>query len=342
MKTLKQLTEMKKNGKPESTFYIEPDSTTALVPRSKDEKRFYDKHIIAKKPDANGNGDDVFNASNIKSYDRSTSNHGYNTKQDQAVYEGRTLFQILGEKTMSKQQIKKRSEIADAIARDNPNMPTAKKFRIATAAAMKEDVESVQESDLPTSRSRPKSVMLTHKTSGKEISVIDTPESRKKYAKLGFHPENEKEENEKEDKSEKHESFELKESDISEAQYNKHFNHAKKLLDEIADAMDQHSANVSNKENTPGWHHVDVMKDIHERLSSFHNELMRHVDYSKPLSIRNESIEDLVKVFDPASAEIIKEVYDSVNQVDKDLIEELIITENYDDLQRLLDEIGQE
>lgn len=278
MKTLKQIAEMKKNGKPESTFPIEPDSTTALVPRSKDEKRFVDKHIIAKKSDANGNGDDVFNASNIKAYDRSTSNHGYNTKQDQAVYEGRTLFQILGERAMTKAQIKKRKEIADAIHRENPDMPTAKKFRIATAAAMKS------------------------------------------------------------------EEVELTESEIAEGQYNRHFNNAKKLLDDIANAMDLHSSHVSNGEKTPEWHHAETMRDIHNQLSALHDNIMRSADYAKPYepSEKNESFNDLLKVFDPATAEIISGLYESVNDEDKGLIEELIVTENYEDLQRLLDEVGQE
>ena len=283
MKTMKQILEMKKNGKPESTFPIEPDSTTALVPRSKDEKRFVDKHIIAKKPDANGNGDDVFNASNIKTYDRSTSNHGYNTKQDQAVYEGRTLFQILGEKKMTKAQIKKRKEIADAIHRENPDMPIEKKFRIATAAAMKEDIDQI-----------------------------------------------------------KSEEVDLTESEIAEKQYNRHVNATKKILDHIADAIDTHSQIITNKLSTADWHHVDAMKNLHDRLSSLHDEVMRHVDYARPMKLKTESFEDLLKVFDPDTAQIISELYDSVNDVDKEIIENMIVNEDYDSLQSLLDELTEE
>lgn len=284
MKTMKQILEMTKNGKPESTFPIEPDSTTALVPRSKDEKRFVDKHVIAKKADANGNGDDVFNASNIKAYDRSTSNHGYNTKQDQAVYEGRTLFQILGEKKMTKAQIKKRKEIADAIHRENPDMPIEKKFRIATAAAMKEDVDQINSE----------------------------------------------------------EEVDLTESEIAEKQYSKHFNATKKLLDHIADAMDTHSHIITRKLSTAEWHHVDTMKNLHDRLSSLHDEVMRHVDYARPMKLKTESFDDLLKVFDPDTAQIISELYDTVNDVDKEIIENMIVNEDYDSLQSLLDELTEE
>lgn len=137
MKTLKQLLE-KSAEKPTPTNPIEKDSITSLVPRTNDERRFYDKHTVKKTDDRNGNGDDVFNASNIKTYDRSASNHGYNSKQDQEVYEttsGKLLKQILGEKTLTPNEMKKREEIAQAIERDNPDMPMGKKMAIATSKA---------------------------------------------------------------------------------------------------------------------------------------------------------------------------------------------------------------
>ena len=55
-------------------------------PRSPDEKRFKDKHVIVKTPDANGNKDDVFKATNVQSVDRGLK-HGYNPGEDEKVYE---------------------------------------------------------------------------------------------------------------------------------------------------------------------------------------------------------------------------------------------------------------
>lgn len=48
----------------------------------------------------------------------------------------------MNEKTLTPAELKKRKEVADAIKRDNPNMPMAKKMAIATATAKKvaEDV----------------------------------------------------------------------------------------------------------------------------------------------------------------------------------------------------------
>lgn len=56
-------------------------------PKSPDEKRFKDKHITVKTKDRNGNGDDVFQATNIKAVDRTKEGHGYNAGDDEKVYE---------------------------------------------------------------------------------------------------------------------------------------------------------------------------------------------------------------------------------------------------------------
>jgi len=134
MKTLKQLLEAKKPEVPQPSAPIEPDSVTAYVPKTKDEKRFMDKHVIQKHADRNGNGDDHFRATNINVHDRSKG-HGYNKGEDQKVYESKTLTQILGEKKLTPAEMKKREEIAGGIDKSNPNMPMAKKMAIATAKA---------------------------------------------------------------------------------------------------------------------------------------------------------------------------------------------------------------
>jgi hypothetical protein len=56
-------------------------------PKSADEDRFVKKHVIKKTEDANGNKDDVFNATNVKPTER-TPKHGYNPGEDEQVYEG--------------------------------------------------------------------------------------------------------------------------------------------------------------------------------------------------------------------------------------------------------------
>jgi hypothetical protein len=61
-------------------------------PKSPDEQKFVDKHVVIKHKDRNevngkANGDDVFKAKNIKSVDNEKTRHGYNLGQDEKVYE---------------------------------------------------------------------------------------------------------------------------------------------------------------------------------------------------------------------------------------------------------------
>jgi hypothetical protein len=56
-------------------------------PKSPDEQKFVDKHVTIKHKDRNGNGDDVFNAANIKTIKRKEERHGYDSGEDEKVYE---------------------------------------------------------------------------------------------------------------------------------------------------------------------------------------------------------------------------------------------------------------
>ena len=58
-----------------------------LKVKSADEQKFIDKHVTAKNPDRNGNGDDVFGASKVKTIDRRKERKGYNPGEDEKVYE---------------------------------------------------------------------------------------------------------------------------------------------------------------------------------------------------------------------------------------------------------------
>lgn len=113
---------------------------------TKDTKRFIEKHDIKKTEDANGNDDKLFNASNINAHDRSKG-HGYNPGEDSAAYTKEEAD--LSEKKLTAAEMKKREEVAQAIERDTPDMPMAKKMAIATATAKRvaeeADVESVDD-----------------------------------------------------------------------------------------------------------------------------------------------------------------------------------------------------
>jgi hypothetical protein len=64
-----------------------PDTKDGYAPKSTDELRFKKKHVVQKTDDRNGNKDDVFKATNVKTIERSPD-HGYNPDEDEKVYEG--------------------------------------------------------------------------------------------------------------------------------------------------------------------------------------------------------------------------------------------------------------
>jgi hypothetical protein len=73
-----------------------------LKVKSADEQKFIDKHVMAKNPDRNGNGDDVFKG-NTKAIDRRKERKGYDPGDDEKVYEETDLtestykFDVSGE-----------------------------------------------------------------------------------------------------------------------------------------------------------------------------------------------------------------------------------------------------
>ena len=64
-------------------------------------KKFVAKHGMNRIADRNGNGDDVFKASNVKSYERTAVRHGYETGEDEKVYEEAEQIDELSKDTLS-------------------------------------------------------------------------------------------------------------------------------------------------------------------------------------------------------------------------------------------------
>ena len=82
------------------------------VPKDEAGKRFVKKHAVAKTKDVNGNKDDVFNAKNIKMFDRHLE-HGYNPGEDEAVYEAVEPLDELSTKTLASYVKKASYDAAD-------------------------------------------------------------------------------------------------------------------------------------------------------------------------------------------------------------------------------------
>lgn len=114
-------------------------------PKSRDEQRFVDKHVVVKHGDRAGNGDDVFQATNVKKADRKKERHGHEPKEDEKVYE-ETVSEVLSPSKGAS------SYIRDFIKSKDPRFAgDTKKQRIKRAlGAYYSDVrkEEISETDL--------------------------------------------------------------------------------------------------------------------------------------------------------------------------------------------------
>ncbi len=342
MKTLKQLLE--KTEKPEPTAPIEPDSVTSYVPKTKDEKRFMDKHVVKKTDDVNGNGDDHFRATNIKAYDRAATRHGYNTKQDQEVYEQKTLAQILGEKKLTSAEMKKREDVAQAIERDNPSMPMGKKMAIATATAKKvaEETEQIDELKKSTVRSyMNKKVDRIHKDADLQYPFKAKPISKKEaekntehlmrgHARLsGVKPTSEQVEH-------------LEEGEVATSQYHHYHQEAKKMLEKISKGLDTHSKHVTDKNNYGGgslhWGHVGDMKHFHRQIQDLHDSVLQQGEYAAPPKAMKEDV-DLFNCFEEGLRDQVKSVYEQLDDEHKQVMIEMIEAEQYEEVVEVVSEV---
>jgi len=121
-------------------------------PDTKDGKAFVHKHVTVKYDDRNGNGDDVFQATNVKTVKRKEERHGYDSGEDEKVYESedpQALLDFINEeqvdemdKSMAYATGTKR---AMQITGDKPPLEKStikKAHKIAKAILRKEDYSS--------------------------------------------------------------------------------------------------------------------------------------------------------------------------------------------------------
>lgn len=119
-------------------------------PKSPDEQRFVDKHVVVKTKDANGNGDDVFKATNVTPIERTKEKHGYNPGEDEKVYEE---TEQVDEREMSDTEMKKREDYVKGMKKNLSAFKQrygkdAKSVMYATATKMaKEEVELEEGAD---------------------------------------------------------------------------------------------------------------------------------------------------------------------------------------------------
>lgn len=130
----------------------------------------------------------------------------------------------------------------------------------------------------------------------------------------------------------------LLESDSSAATYDNYCAHSQKMLNNISKAIDQHSKHVKTKgdynSGEPQWHHVDHVKHIHRQLQDMHDSMQQSNDWAKPMkaSKLKEEVEqpDLFDVFAEDIRQQVKDVYESLDDENKQIMIEMIEAEDYD------------
>jgi len=84
-KTLKQILDGIKSSKLKTKDILGNQPGVDYSPKAKDERDFADQHHIQKHADRVGNGDDIYQATNIKQ--DTTARHGHKSRNDEKVYE---------------------------------------------------------------------------------------------------------------------------------------------------------------------------------------------------------------------------------------------------------------
>jgi uncharacterized alpha-E superfamily protein len=87
--------------------------------------------------------------------------------------------------------------------------------------------------------------------------------------------------------------------------------------------------------------HVSAMKSLHRSLQDMHDNLQSEVEYSqppKPLKLKEEA--DLFNMFDDSVKERLEAVYEAVDDDCKQIINEMLEAEEYDELVSIIDEVN--
>lgn len=138
----------------------------------------------------------------------------------------------------------------------------------------------------------------------------------------------------------------LLESESSASTYDNYCAHSQKMLANISKAIDQHSKHVKTKTDynsgEPQWHHVDHVKHIHRQLQDMHDSMQQSNDWAKPIkaSKLKEEVEqpDLFDVFAEDIRQQVKDVYESLDDENKQIMIEMIEAEDYDTVVEIVKE----
>lgn len=301
-----------------------------FTPKSKDEKKFMDKHIATKnKLDDRGTQDDkLFNATNIKTVSRETE-HGYNPGNDEKVYEemskvhpmalhvkdaGKGKYKVHAVGKNLADGIKVGEHLSDSELDDATEMGAKIKMikegtideKTLTPAEMKKREEVAKAIE----RENPNMPM------SKKMAIATA--TAKKVAE---------------------ETEELMEGEVAAKQFQYYHNESSKLLKGIQKGLSDHYDNVTSKKSynkgEPHWGHVGDIKDMHRSLLDLHDRILQTGEYSKPVSMKEE-IEQLSE--DEELTQLLNTIYENLSDENKEIFEQ-ILEEDPDQMIEFLEQL---
>jgi hypothetical protein len=312
------------------------DILEVYAPRSKDEKRFKDKHVVARsKLDKPSEDDAVFNATNVKVIDREKTKHGYNPNKDEAVYEetdyskhgpkaivvshaGKGKYKVHHVGKHFANGIDVGEHLSDSELDDAADMG-AKIINKNTETKVKIKEEVIDEKHLTPAEMKARERIAK----GIEKSNPNMPMGKKMAIATA------------KAKEVAEEVEDITESDNSHKAFQEQHNMAAKHLKGITKALSDHYNNVTHKDSfnkgEAQWRHVSNIKNINRALEDLHQQIAQETDWNKPPKPIKEDLDD-------EDLELLNIVYDSLSEENKEIFED-IWENNPDQLYDFLDQL---
>jgi hypothetical protein len=289
------------------------DILEVYAPKSKDEKRFKDKHVVAKyKLDNPSKQDDVFTGSNVRTISREATKHGYDLGKDEEVYESSDYSKhgpkaIVVSHSAGKYKvhhvgkhfadgIKVGERLSDTELDDAAEMG-AKIINRNTETKTKIKEEALDEKHLtPAEMKKREEIAGAIKRQHPDYSMskkmaIATAQAKKVAEEIE----------------------DLAEGEEAHKQFNHYHGESAKLLKSITRALSSHYNNVSANKNIH-WGNVDDIKRHHRQLQDLNDQILQSGEYAKPLTMKedtqiDEEIEQLVDIVYESLSDENKEVF---------------------------------
>ena len=311
-----------------------------FTPKSKDEKKFMDKHIATKnKLDDHGTQDDkLFNATNIKTVNRETE-HGYNPGNDEKVYEEKSTKR-LHPMALHVQDVGKGKHKVHAVGDE-----------LSDGISVGEHLSDSELDDAVEMGAKLKRVTVIGRNKITEEELDEktlTPAEMKKREQVAKAIERE---NPKMPMSKKmaiatatakkvaEETEELMEGEVASKQFQHYHNEASKLLKSIQKGLSDHYDNVTSKKNynkgEPHWGHVGDIKDMHRSLQDLNDRILQSGEYAKPVIMKEEA-EQLSE--DEELTQLLNTIYENLSDENKEIFEQ-ILEEDPDQMIEFLEQL---